>query len=226
MKKIKLILLAISGLMALGFFAASCASSDKEEEANCSDGILNQGETAIDCGGPCAACPVLLCDGNGENTFLPLKIGNYWKYKSELFSTTVNYNCIQMDTIDDVAYFTIEGSDSFGWDDKNYYRKAANGDIYVLRDLNDQEVLFIPNNPVVGFGWDDTNSTDFSWKVVALDATYETTDCNYTGLLEIEEYFSGTLADVYYYKKGLGLVNQLHVGTISYDTYLTDVTFD
>ena len=225
MNKIKFYILAISGLIALGFFAASCGNSDKDEEANCSDGILNQGETAIDCGGPCAACPVLLCDGNGENTFLPLKVGNYWKYKSELFSTSVIYNCIDIDTIEGVAYFTIEGSDSFGWDDKNYYRKATNGDIYVMRELYDDEVLFLPNNPAVGYEWFD-NEALYSWKVTAIDATYETSDCDYTGLLEIEEYFSGELQDKYYYKKGLGLVNQLHVGTISYDTYLTEVTFD
>jgi len=29
----------------------------KEPEANCSDGIQNQGEEGIDCGGPCKPCP-------------------------------------------------------------------------------------------------------------------------------------------------------------------------
>lgn len=31
--------------------------------ASCSDGIQNQGETGIDCGGPCAACPATCSDG-------------------------------------------------------------------------------------------------------------------------------------------------------------------
>lgn len=224
MKKIKLLIMAISGVMILVFIVASCNSS-KDEEANCSDGILNQGETAIDCGGPCASCPVLLCDGNGQNTFMPMKVGYYWKYKSELFSTSVNYNCIDKDTIGGIVYFTIKGTDAYGWEDENYYRAASNGDIFVLKDQSDEEILLIPNNPVVGYQWND-NSDDYSWKIVATDATFETSDCNYTGLLEIEEYFSGTLTDKYYYKKGLGLVNRLNVGTISYDTYLTDVTFE
>ncbi|MBL7902249.1 MAG: hypothetical protein JNK73_09655 [Bacteroidia bacterium] len=29
---------------------------------SCSDGIQNQGETAVDCGGPCAKCPILYPD--------------------------------------------------------------------------------------------------------------------------------------------------------------------
>jgi hypothetical protein len=94
-----------------------------------------------------------------------------------------------------------------------------------MRELYEDEVLFLPNNPAVGYEWFD-NEALFSWKVTATDATYETSDCSYTGLLEIEEYFSGELQDKYYYKKGLGLVNQLHLGSIPYDTYLTEVTFD
>ena len=32
--------------------------SCKKEEATCTDGIKNQNEVGIDCGGPCAACPI------------------------------------------------------------------------------------------------------------------------------------------------------------------------
>lgn len=32
------------------------ASCKKEENASCTDGVQNQGETGIDCGGPCGAC--------------------------------------------------------------------------------------------------------------------------------------------------------------------------
>ncbi len=32
--------------------------------ATCSDGIQNQGETGIDCGGPCAACPITTIGAN------------------------------------------------------------------------------------------------------------------------------------------------------------------
>lgn len=36
--------------------------------ATCSDGIQNQGETAIDCGGPCPACPVASMSANVDGT--------------------------------------------------------------------------------------------------------------------------------------------------------------
>ncbi|MBK7389722.1 MAG: hypothetical protein IPI23_11835 [Bacteroidetes bacterium] len=47
----------------LSLFVISCGDDDDEPSptptptATCSDGIQNQGETGIDCGGPCAACP-------------------------------------------------------------------------------------------------------------------------------------------------------------------------
>lgn len=37
---------------------ASCGKSLAERDPTCTDGIQNQGETAIDCGGPCTnVCP-------------------------------------------------------------------------------------------------------------------------------------------------------------------------
>jgi hypothetical protein len=35
----------------------SCSKKDDESTGTCSDGIKNQTETGIDCGGPCAVCP-------------------------------------------------------------------------------------------------------------------------------------------------------------------------
>lgn len=35
---------------------ASCTSGDENPPMSCNDGIQNQGETDIDCGGPCASC--------------------------------------------------------------------------------------------------------------------------------------------------------------------------
>lgn len=58
MKKLLLSLVVIAALT-----LNSCSSDDGgptivEPVANCSDGILNNGETAVDCGGPnCSACP-------------------------------------------------------------------------------------------------------------------------------------------------------------------------
>src|SRR5438874_2356908 len=46
----------------------------------CHDGIQNQGETAVDCGGPCTACQTTLCNGNGSASYFPLANNNRWVY--------------------------------------------------------------------------------------------------------------------------------------------------
>jgi hypothetical protein len=42
----------------------SCQSGVCEEgvciEATCGDGVMNGDETGLDCGGPCAACPLYI----------------------------------------------------------------------------------------------------------------------------------------------------------------------
>jgi hypothetical protein len=54
MKKIKL-LIAFACIGTLTFYACK-KDSDDSTAASCTDGIQNQSETGIDCGGPCAAC--------------------------------------------------------------------------------------------------------------------------------------------------------------------------
>ena len=39
----------------------------EDPDASCEDGIKNQGEDAIDCGGPCASCEVATCSDNARN---------------------------------------------------------------------------------------------------------------------------------------------------------------
>ncbi len=41
-------------ILSMSLTLASCGKDD--EKGTCSDGIQNQGETGIDCGGPCEAC--------------------------------------------------------------------------------------------------------------------------------------------------------------------------
>ncbi|MCF8298451.1 MAG: hypothetical protein K9J13_12965 [Saprospiraceae bacterium] len=59
------------GLVVLTVIAVSLSCNKKTEEedpepvATCSDGIQNQGEVYIDCGGPCPACPSLTCKVDG-----------------------------------------------------------------------------------------------------------------------------------------------------------------
>jgi len=44
----------------------------------CSDGIRNQGETGVDCGGPCSACPVPRSGGGGRSTPTPSPPSSDW----------------------------------------------------------------------------------------------------------------------------------------------------
>ena len=44
-------------------------SCQKEDNSTCMDGVLNQGEAYIDCGGPCTPCPITYPEqgNNGSN---------------------------------------------------------------------------------------------------------------------------------------------------------------
>jgi len=57
MKTTKIILSSLLAMTILGTTIISCKKKKKDEPvASCSDKIKNQGETEIDCGGPCPAC--------------------------------------------------------------------------------------------------------------------------------------------------------------------------
>lgn len=57
MKKHNLIyFIAMLVIPAFVVFYSGCKKKEKNAES-CTDGVQNQGETGIDCGGPCAACP-------------------------------------------------------------------------------------------------------------------------------------------------------------------------
>jgi hypothetical protein len=145
-----------------------------------------------------------LCDGvPGNSKYLPLAIGNKWKYGrtynvpgnddyiEEIIGTTV-YNGI--------TYFEVHVTDAaFGQniDYEKLYREDTNGDVYELR-YGQPEHLIIPGNPVVG---------DVVWqnyKVVDLNASVTTGECTYTGCLKIMD--DSFLQIYYYYKPGVGMV--------------------
>lgn len=59
-KKINKTILFIVILCAVAVVFHSCSKKDSNDNApipTCSDGIQNQGEQGVDCGGPCSACP-------------------------------------------------------------------------------------------------------------------------------------------------------------------------
>jgi len=229
MKKINLILITVIGVIGLAIYTSSCDKSESEDEASCSDNIKNQGEEDIDCGGPCPACPVLLCDGNGENTFMPVQVGYQWYYSTTNNMGYYRYTCNSLTTINDLEYYKVSVVWITSSPNYHYYRQATNGDIYIIEDydkLYDEERLLIPNDPVVGFTWDDPNVAGRSYEVTAIDATYENNQCSYTDLVTISEYTNKKSVYVYYFKRGLGLVKSEFPGMFGHTQYLSSVTFE
>ena len=191
---------------------------DKDDDSNdpapsCGDGIQNQGETGIDCGGPCAACATIMCNGNGENKFLPLTNANYWKYSdldasNSHYSLTVNgTQAIGPNTYQVIEFCMFPPNCTVS---SNYYlRTASNGDVYQY--IDSMEYLLVPANPSVNQNWPFPVQTSIgSRKVMNINASVTTYDCSYTGCIEIREFNTSQQTwKIFYYKKGVGQVYEV-----------------
>ncbi|MFA6924157.1 MAG: hypothetical protein WC223_07860 [Bacteroidales bacterium] len=197
----------------------SCKKDDKNNNSNsnnnnttqatCSDGIQNQGETDVDCGGPCASCDEkYLCTGKGSNSYFPLKEGNYWIWTSSMYG--IIKHLITEKVMDGVTPYYhceeyVQNIQMSDW----YYRVDPNGDVYYSTNPNTSGSysLKVPGSPYINQKW--KSGTD-SMRVTSLNASYNTTKCNYTGLLEISVKYAGDVANNYYeiiyYKKGIGSI--------------------
>jgi hypothetical protein len=211
--KSKILLLAI---VTITFFG--CKKDDKE---SCSDGKQNQGETKVDCGGPCPPCPVnTLCDGNGSATFWPLSMGNTW-FLDGMFSNDVEIDVVDTTTMNSNLYYEIEENLGATY----YLRAAANGDIMIYKPSDNTEHLFIPAAPTVDQEWNYPISFYTKRKVISTNATVTTGSCTYTGLVQIQVFTSTSSGSTFYFKRGLGMVrtNQI-AGSINSD--LSSVTLN
>jgi hypothetical protein len=161
-----------------------------------------------------------LCEGNGQSNYLPLKMGNKWSYHSvgmydhvEEITDTV--------TILGKQYMKLHFTSQF--DDFYYkYRMDASGNIYKFNSNDSKEYMFLPANPTVGQIIATYQSGEYL-KVTGVNVTYATSGCSYTGLLKIDDNSSSNsnLA-TYYYKKGLGMVDE--ESGFGIRTYLESVT--
>ena len=191
-------------------------TDDTTPTATCSDGIQNQGETGIDCGGPCAACPVAntLCSGNGSSSYLPLTINNSWTLKDSIYGYNFYQTVVGTDVLSNsLTYFKMKFGSKY-----DYYRVAANGDIYGWFSDNSNvlfagERMVIPSSHAPGQWWKDPYASPDSFVVNSINATLASSNgCAYTGLLEVYEYNFGILVYKSYYKKGLGRVQITDTG--------------
>ncbi len=194
------------------FIYSGCSKDDNNSSSTptptCSDGIQNQGETGIDCGGPCSACPTSVCTGNGSSDYFPMAQNNYYSFHETGFP---DYS----DTISGTQVYSAKTYNKFKRPDRfnidppsyTYYRKDSNGDIYEYNTRNSIEYLLIPASPVVNQSWAVGTDTR---RVISLNATITTGSCTYSGLLQINEYFqSGNLYHSTYYKPGVGRVSKV-----------------
>ncbi len=194
-----------SGLL----FYMSCTKKDVE---SCTDGIQNQDETGVDCGGPCTACnKIFLCTGNSANNYFPLNDENKWVY--ELTAGVGDYYWVidGTDVYDSKTYYVLEWYyGSMHWATL-YYRIDSNGDVYEYFDGT--EYLYLPANPVINQEWTYGSGTR---KVMSITESKVTSFCSYTDLLLIGNIDSyGTESSVCYFKKGLGMVND--PGMLNYE---------
>ncbi|HLG33744.1 MAG TPA: hypothetical protein VI757_02605 [Bacteroidia bacterium] len=92
----------------------ACNKKDDDNTPNlCTDGIQNQGETGIDCGGPCAPCPVIAAKSFSNVTFTYQKMF----FSTAGSSTTVldsNQAKLVASTID-LTYTWDNGYDAAGF---------------------------------------------------------------------------------------------------------------
>ena len=154
----------------------------------------------------------ILCNGNGENNYFPLKIGNTWDY-SEYGSPNSNTQIIGDTLLNEKQYFIVKDNQQNS--ENIYLRMATNGDIFSYYS-DSLEFLYIPANPAIGqviCTYPNSNSIS-SRRVLAINETREIGGCVYFGVIKIQDYNQSDVAyTTYYYKKGLGLVESLTWGT-------------
>lgn len=190
-------------------------SCRKEESESCSDGIKNQSETGIDCGGPCGnVCDTVkiqlpfICVGNLSESIIPLSVGNYWKYGNG----TAGYDIkiLFKSTLRNKEYFNLQFKASSS--KEVLLREDSSKNIIEYLNIPGsiiEEQIYVPANPILNQEWRYYTPTNLFGKrvVTSVTATIVSTECTYENLIEIKEYSeSGMLIDVLYFKKGLGIV--------------------
>jgi hypothetical protein len=207
-----------TGILMIALLFVMCKKKSSDDSSTptatptCSDGIQNQGETGVDCGGPCGACPTNVCTGNGSNQYFPLAIGDQWVYYRNYYSS-----CPDNDTLTVESTETLGGHTYFKvrkWGDCGggaYYLDfridATTGDVYQW--TGSSEFILIPGSPTVGqvlaSGGDPLYSGSSPRTVSSITATVNSGTCTYTNALKIDRVI-GSFHTYDYYVKGVGFV--------------------
>jgi hypothetical protein len=153
-----------------------------------------------------------LCDGSGNNVYYPLDSLNTWTYNYKISgvqqSISPTPKVISYQTYLSKKFALIKDAISFSGD---VYMRVDNGtnNVYQYDSNTGMEYLEIPGTPTLNQTW--TSIYNRTSTVTNLSASKATSNCSYTGLLEITV-VSGTVSAKYYYKKGLGKVYSIESG--------------
>jgi hypothetical protein len=192
----KLLFVAVSLVAAAFILVPSCKKKDD-----------NSSSTST----PTTPTTSTICDGNGKTTYFPLDSTDSWTFSCSFMGQnegSATVTVIGHNTYSGVNYAELNDPSHLLYTSDNYYREdATTHNIYWYDTYGFAEYLLIPASPTLNQTWTASSSTTKT--VLSLSATYTTSSCSYTGLLEIGEYSSGTLKYTYYYKKGLGEVAEV-----------------
>ncbi len=145
---------------------------------------------------------VVLCNGNGSNSYFPLKLDNKWTYNSGKQNVIYQTITKAKTQSSDVVFTSISRQYSMEFDD--VYILKPNGDIY--RATYVSNTLFVPANPTLN---QEYPSSAGKIVVQSLSANVVTPSCNYSNCLLLVEYFAnGSENTRYYFKKGIGKVRE------------------
>lgn len=179
---------------------------------------------------PAVTTPVItpvnqLCDGNSGTSYYPLDSTDAWGYGYKISGVSQSIHPSLKVTGHQIynskKYALVKDASGYVFDD--YLREdAVTHDIYRYDSNNNTEFLEIPSVPTLNQSWTYFGGTR---TVTNLSASKATSGCSYTGLLEITQVNSGaTLTTKYYYKKGLGKVYSVEVGSFPAEYTLTSTS--
>jgi hypothetical protein len=162
-----------------------------------------------------------LCDGTGQASYMPMKKGNKWTFNSD-FAQDHSEEITDTATINDTLYFEFKYTWQGTGSNDVYFRSDASGNIYKYHFSDGRSYLYLPANPTVGQVIATFKSGEY-FKVKSLNSTFSSPSCSYSGLLEIEDIWTGSPTEHFYYKKGLGEVG--HLGSFGETDKLEEVIF-
>lgn len=196
-------ILLLVPLFMLGLLVSSCKKSDSNDDTKKPDPV-----------------PVVnpLCDGNSSASYFPLVLQNTWTYYWVGQTITPKLIIKNTNVYNSKTYMYIDDDSGFMTGDLYLREESSTHDIYAYNSSTSSEYLYLPGSPTLNQLW---NCPSGQRKVTSISATYSTSSCSYSGLLEISRINNGTVINKSYYKKGLGLVASLDQGMFA-TTYKLD----